>query len=129
MSAPRWTNRAGYSDDFTRQREAEQAAAERQRQADAAENQAARDAYLGRVAAERETQRAAAEALVDADLAAERTRLERQWLADHPDRTAADFRTHAWPQLRANLVEQRAAETLERNKQQLRRASRVGYSL
>ena len=116
------TSRPGYSDEFVRRREADEAAAEAQRQADAAENQRLRNNYLAGLAAKRAADTAENEARLEAALAPERIRLERQWLADHPDRTRADFLARAWPQLRQNLGDERAAEHFEEQKAALRKS-------
>ncbi len=120
------TSRPGYSDEFVRRREADEAAAEAQRQADTAENERLRDRYLAGLAAQRAADEAANNARLEAALAPERDRLERQWVADHPGHSAEDFRRHAWPQLRQNLGDQRAGEHLEAEKAALARSGRYG---
>jgi len=115
------TYRPSYSDEFVRRREADEAAAEAQRQADAAENERLRNNYLAGLAAQRAADEAANNDRLEAALAPERTRLERQWLADHPGHSPEDFRRRAWPQLRANLGDERAAQHLEAQKAALRR--------
>lgn len=78
------------------------------------ENERARAVYLADLAA-RETEKvAAADAQLDAVLAPERARIERAWLADHPEATPADFAARAWPHLRRNLVESRTRAAHER---------------
>ncbi len=111
-----------YSDEFVRRREADEAAAARQAEADAAENQRLRDRYLSGLAAQRAADEAGNNARLEAALGPERIALERQWLADHPDHTPEDFRRRAWPQLRAGLREQRAREHFEAQKAALRRS-------
>jgi len=116
------TSRPGYSDEFVRRREADEAAAEAQRQADAQENERLGAARLAALAAERA---AANEKHLEEVLASQRATAERRWLAGHPDRTAADFARCAWPQLRLNLLEEREAATLEAAKAALVRTG--GY--
>jgi len=117
------TNRyqPGYSQAFIDQRDAEQADAARQAEADAAENERLGARRLADLAAKRAADEAANDARLEAALAPERIHLERQWLADHPDLTPEDFRRRAWPQLRMNAADQRAAEHLEQEKAALRR--------
>ena len=120
------TSRPGYSDAFVRQREADEAAAEAQRQADAQENERLGARRLAALAAERAAVEAANDARLEASLEPERTKLQRQWLADHPDHSAEDFRSKAWPRLRANLGDQRAAELHEEQKAALARSGAYG---
>jgi len=115
-----------YSRAFTEKREAEQADAARQAEADAAENERLRDRYLAGLAAQRAADEAANDARLEASLEPERTKLQRQWLADHPDHSAEDFRSKAWPRLRANLGDQRAAELHEEQKAALARSGAYG---
>ena len=42
-------------------------------------------------------------------LSPERERLMREWIANHPGKTEADFSRFAWPQLRPNVVAEREA--------------------
>jgi len=116
-----------YSRAFTEQREAEQADAARQAEADAAENERLRDRYLAGLAAQRAADEAANNDRLEAALTPERIRLERQWLADHPDLTPEDFRRRAWPRLRENLGDERAAQHLEAEKAALRRTGMYGF--
>ena len=116
-----------YSRAFTEKREAEQADAARQAEADAAENQRLRDRYLAELAASRAAAQAEQDSRLEAALAPERARLERQWLADHPDLTPEDFRRRAWPQLRQNLGDQRAGEHFEAQKAALRKSGAYDF--
>ena len=120
------TYRPSYSDEFVRRREADEAAAEAQRQADAAENERLRNNYLAGLAAKRAADAAENEARLEAALAPQRDRLEREWLANHPDHSPEDFRRRAWPQLRQNLGDERAAEHFEEQKAALRRSGAYG---
>ena len=120
------TSRPGYSDEFVRRRDAEQADAARQAEADAAENERLGARRLAALAAKRAADEAANDARLEASLEPERTKLQRQWLADHPDHSAEDFRSKAWPRLRANLGDQRAAELHEEQKAALARSGAYG---
>ena len=115
-----------YSRAFTEKREAEQADAARQAEADAAENERLGARRLAALAAKRAADEAANDARLEASLEPERTKLQRQWLADHPDHSAEDFRSKAWPRLRANLGDQRAAELHEEQKAALARSGAYG---
>jgi len=121
------TPRPGYSDEFIRRRDAEQAGAARQTEADAAENQRLRDRYLAELAASRAAAQAEQDSRLEAALAPERDRLEREWLANHPDHSPEDFRRRAWPLLRQNLGDQRAGEHFEAEKAALRRTGMYGF--
>ena len=86
------------------QRERQQAAA---LDAARAENERVRDTYLKGLE-DQKTEKAARDlAALDAELALERARLQREWLANNLGKGQQDFLRHAWPQLRANLVQQR----------------------
>jgi len=115
-----------YSDEFVRRRDAEQAAAARQTEADAAENQRLGDRRLAGLAAERAAAEAEQDSRLELALEPERLRLQREWLAAHPDHTAQDFRTKAWPRLRLNLADERAAQHLEQQKRALARSGAYG---
>lgn len=58
---------------------------------------------LETIHAEREATRLAQ---IESELAPHKQRLLRAWLADHPSLTAAEFDAKAWPQLRANLIDE-----------------------
>ena len=120
------TPRAGYSDEFVRRREADEAAAEAQRQEDIAENERLGARRLAALAAERAAAEAEQDDRLESALAPERDRLQRQWLADHPDLTPEDFRRRAWPRLRENLGDERAVEHLEAQKRALARSGAYG---
>jgi hypothetical protein len=89
------------------QRERQQAA---ELAAARAENQKARDAYLKGLEDEKAEKEVQDLAALDAELASERARLQREWLANNPGKGQQDFLRHAWPQLRTNLVQQRERE-------------------
>jgi hypothetical protein len=86
------------------QRERQQAA---ELDAARAENERVRETYLKGLEDEKTEKAARDLAALDAELAPERTRLQREWLANNPGKGQQDFLRHAWPHLRANLVEQR----------------------
>lgn len=97
-----------YAPDYRQRLDLQQAqerAAQREREE---ANQEARRAYLKGLESQAAEQRAARDAEDEALLQPERTRLQRQWLSDHPDRTETDFLNRAWPQLRRNLLEDKA---------------------
>lgn len=112
----------GYSQAFRDQHE--RAQAER-----AAESEAAREANERikqererKLEAERKAKLDEAEAAFDAEIAPEKLRLRRQWLADHPGRSERDFDKEAWPHLRENLKDQAQAEAREAMRQSLLRS-------
>ncbi len=112
----------GYSQAFIDRRDAEQADAARQAEADIAENERLRDRYLAGLAAKRAADTAENEARLELALEPERLRLQREWLAAHPDHSAEDFRSKAWPRLRENLGDERAKSHLEAEKRALARS-------
>ncbi len=69
--------------------------------------------HLEELKAKREADRQRSELKLDEDMADERARIERQWLADHPDKKPADFKKLAWPHLRENLKEEIRKRDLE----------------
>jgi ribosomal protein L20 len=103
----------GYSKEFRAAREAEQRAADAEQKERKRQNALARKRYLDRLEAERQMQRDEHEAKVEQELAPMKTRLQRQWLVDHPDKDASDFEAQAWPLLRANLLEDRREHLLQ----------------
>jgi hypothetical protein len=114
----RYGPREGYTEDFVRRREAAQRQAEYERLEAQRLNEEARQRWLAKVEADREAQRARDQAAVDAQLAPTKERLKRQWLADHPEADAETFERRAWPQLKANLLddlrEQQTRQAMER---------------
>lgn len=90
-------------------------------------NAATRANYLAGLAAKRAEQAHQQQAAIDAELEPQRVRLERQWLADHPEKSATDFQRHAWPHLKANLTEQSKQAAFDRVKAfvQQRHGSRI----
>jgi hypothetical protein len=91
---------------------------ERERQARARHEQAVAD-ELAKLAA----QKAAA---LDAALDPHRLRMQREWVADHPGQTAADFMAHAWPQLKPNLIEDLNREAEEAAYAEFKRSPMAG---
>ena len=59
---------------------------------------------------DREEQQRASEARLEEELAPDKARIQREWLANHPGKTPAEFDRFAWPQIRLNLVEDRRRE-------------------
>ncbi len=90
-------------------------------------NEAARNRYLAKLAAEKEERRKVAEAKLEEQLAPDKARTQREWLANHPGKTVAEFERYAWPQLRLNVIEDRQHAQLEQAKASLRASGR--YSL
>ena len=71
-------------------------------------------ATLEAAKAEREREH---DAQIDRELEPQKQRLKREWLANNPNQTAADFEKKAWHLLKENLIEQRNAEAFEAEKQ------------
>ncbi len=99
--------------DFSRRRVEHEADAALEQARAERENAAAKDAWAAKLEAQREEQRQRDTAQLEARLAPIKTRLQRQWLADHIDQTPDDFNRHAWPRLRANAVEELKAQDTE----------------
>lgn len=70
------------------------------------ENAELRRKYLAGLEAAKAEKQAEHGREIDQSLEAKKQRLMRQWMADNPDKTAADFDKLAWTYLRQNLVEQ-----------------------
>jgi hypothetical protein len=64
------------------------------------ENEKAKRQYQTRLDAEKAAKRAEIDAETARELEPRKQVVNRQWLADHPDKTAADFESAAWPLLR-----------------------------
>jgi hypothetical protein len=90
-------------------------------------NEEARNRYLAKLAAEKEERRKIAEAELEEQLAPDKARTQREWLANHPGKTVQEFERFAWPQLRLNVIEDRQHAQLEQAKASLRASGR--YSL
>jgi restriction endonuclease Mrr len=90
-------------------------------------NAEARKRYLDGLDAKRAEERAAAEAKLEAQIAPERASLMREWLAQDATRTEGQFNSHAWPQLRLSVIEQRERAAAEALKASLRASGRYQF--
>jgi hypothetical protein len=83
------------------------------------ENAKARSEYLATLAEKKAVEERKHQREIDAELLPQKQRLMRQWLADNPTFTEADFETKAWIHLRQNLIEERtdAARAAELKRQ------------
>jgi hypothetical protein len=90
-----------------------------------ANNDETRRKYLAGLENEKAAKQAERDKQIDTELEPTKQTLMREWLANNPNETAADFEKKAWQHLRTNLVEQRNSEAFELERQ---RAS-VRYSL
>jgi hypothetical protein len=88
-------------------------------------NDETRRKYLAGLENEKAQKQAERDRQIDAGLEPQKQFLKREWLANNPNETAADFEKKAWQHLRLNLIEQRNNEAFELERQ---RAS-VRYSL
>ncbi len=88
-------------------------------------NDETRRKYLAGLENEKAAKQAERDKQVDTELEPKKQTLMREWLANNPNETAADFEKKAWQHLRLNLIEQRNNEAFELERQ---RAS-VRYSL
>jgi len=119
--------RAGYTDSYRQQREESQRAAEAEEQARKDANTAARKEYLAGLDAAKRARAEEHEARIEESLTPDRERERRRWLAEHPDKVAADFYHHAWPQLRLNVLEEREAAAKEAETARLLRSGRYTF--
>lgn len=103
------------------------AAQEREAEERRRANEEARRAWLATLEKERALKRAAAEAQVEHDLAPERDRLKREWLAAHSGKTERDFIEHAWPQLRQNVIAERERRQIEATEALLRASGQYSF--
>ena len=71
------------------------------------DNATARNQRLSQEQAAKDAKAREHETQIDAELLPKKLRLKRQWLADNPTFSEADFESKAWIHLRANLVEER----------------------
>jgi hypothetical protein len=92
-----------------------------------AENTVIRQNYLNGLAAAKAAKQAEHDTTLDRELEPTKHRLMRRWLADHPDKNAADFDKLAWTYLRQNLVEQSEQDNREAMRNSLLKTGR--YSL
>ncbi len=116
----------GYTQEFRSQHEARLAEQEQQREQFRRENEMHRQKRLALLEDEREAKRKEDEAEVERELAPDKERTQREWLANHPGKTVADFERHAWPQLRLNIIAQKQAESFEQTKASMRASGRYG---
>jgi hypothetical protein len=70
----------------------------------------------------RAEKRKEADAEIDAELEPQKEALSREWLANHPGKTASDFYRDAWPHLRLNLVAERADRIKQKSMEEARAA-------
>jgi hypothetical protein len=89
------------------------------------DNARARSQYLAGLQEKRDAEARQHEREIDAELLPTKLRLKRDWLANNPTFTEADFESKAWIHLRANLVEER--EDLSQAAEIKRQLSRLRY--
>jgi hypothetical protein len=89
-----------------------------------AANAAALKARLASIEAAKEAERKAADAVDEQSIAPSKARVMREWLAQDAARTEAQFNSHAWPQLRLNLIEEKRAAIFEETKERMRASGR-----
>ena len=75
--------------------------------------------WLLKLKAEEEEKGKVAEARLEEQLAPDKARIQREWLANHPGKTEADF-MQVWPRLRQGIVEDRRRELLETEREKMR---------
>jgi hypothetical protein len=90
-------------------------------------NDETRRKYLAGLENEKAQKQAERDKQIDTGLEPTKQTLMREWLANNPNETAADFEKKAWQHLRANIIEQRNSEAFQAELQS-QRAS-VRYSL
>jgi hypothetical protein len=90
-------------------------------------NEEARNRYLAKLAAEKEERRKVAEAKLEEQLAPDKARTQREWLANHPGKTVAEFERYAWQHLRLNIIADKERELAEQHMAALRATGK--YSL
>jgi hypothetical protein len=71
------------------------------------DNAKAHNQHLAELQEKRDAEERAIERRIDEELLPKKLRLKRQWLADNPTFTEADFESKAWVHLRQNLIEER----------------------
>ncbi len=109
LDYPKWSfqqRRANRSDDHGLWQQERDRVLSRQQ----IDNQSAKSSYLADLEAKRADKRAEHEAELDRQLEPQKQTMMRDWMANHPGKTAADFEKDAWTHLRQNLVEQRESE-------------------
>jgi hypothetical protein len=90
-------------------------------------NQEARRAWLASLEEARASKRAEWEAQVEEEIAPERERLQRAWLAAHPGKSEADFFTHSWPHLRQNVIAERERQQIEATEARMRASGQYSF--
>jgi hypothetical protein len=110
------------------QREADERAREQQEAAEQRErarlNAEARDRWQAKLAADKAAKQAEWDAQLDAELAPTKGQEQRRWLADHPDKSAADFERTWREHLRPYHLEQRREQQIERTMAEMRTSGR-----
>jgi phage/plasmid-associated DNA primase len=96
--------RQGYSDDFQRRFEAEQDARRQEQEERTARNARLQAEHRQRLEDARVAERVTHEERIVATFETQKQHAKRQWLYDHPDKTADNFEHHAWPLLRENWL-------------------------
>ena len=105
------------------ERERQAAAAAEKREAERL-NREAGERWQAKLKAERDAKQAEWEAALDAELEPTKTQERRRWLADHPDKTAADIERTWTTHLRPYHVEQRRERQIEQATEELRQSGR-----
>jgi hypothetical protein len=77
------------------------------------DNNEARRKHLASLDAAKAEKRRESDAETDRRLEPQKQTLMREWLANHPDKTAEDFNKSAWIHLRENLIGQEKANALD----------------
>ena len=109
------------------EREEREAQEAREREARKAVNDRLRAEYLAGLEAEKAERRRRDEEGLDRELDSVKQQERRRWLADHPDKTPADFEGIWRNYLRPYHVERRREELIARTQEQLRQTGM--YSL
>lgn len=122
-----YKTQVGYTDEFRAQHEARLAEKEAQLEHFRRENEEAKRKYFAGLEVQKLAKRQEAEAEVEASLTPDKEREQRTWLANHPDKTVADFNRHAWPQLRLNIIAARQAQDFVNIKAQLKATGRYQF--
>jgi hypothetical protein len=92
-----------------------------------ADNATARAKHLDGLTAAKADKKREYDAEIDRELAPQKQQLMRQWLANNPTQTPADFEKKAWIHLRENLVEQRGADNSAATRRQLQASGRYSF--
>ncbi len=92
-----------------------------------AENADAGRKYRATLEAAKADKKREYDAEIDRELEPKKQQLMREWLANNPTQTPADFEKKAWIHLRENLIEQRSADNSAATRRQLQATGR--YSI